>query len=199
MIIGVPIVTCPPRLYQQCTHRQKQSKTVKRQWKQQKSPCTNRYMSIQSPPYTKSASTSAVHVRVRRIHKALRRASTRLAWYRHMPASSSIDIRMLAAEPQWRRQNVKTARSFPGQYGRKAANFAKARRWSLSMWLVSQPGRKPGQKLFSQGIWPVTPWCSAAAAELWQLTVANLASVKQGDYMWMWSLQLLQCAFCLAN
>jgi len=33
---------------------------------------------------------------------------------------------------QWRRQNVKTARSFPGQYGRKAgrkaANFAKARR-----------------------------------------------------------------------
>ena len=37
---------------------------------------------------------------------------------------------------QWRRQNVKTARSFPGQYSRKAshslaANFAKARRWSL--------------------------------------------------------------------
>ena len=26
----------------------------------------------------------------------------------------------------------------------------------------SQPGRKPGQKLFSQGIWPGTPWCSAA-------------------------------------
>ena len=30
----------------------------------------------------------------------------------------------------------------------------------------SQPGRKPerqpGQKLFSQGIWPGAPWCSAA-------------------------------------
>jgi len=29
MTIGVPIVTCLPRLYQQCTNRQKQSKTAK--------------------------------------------------------------------------------------------------------------------------------------------------------------------------
>ena len=39
MTIGVPIVTCLPRLYQQCTNRKKQSKTVKtvkRQSKQQK-------------------------------------------------------------------------------------------------------------------------------------------------------------------
>ena len=34
--IGVPIVTCLPRLYQPCTNHQKQSKTVKRQSKQQK-------------------------------------------------------------------------------------------------------------------------------------------------------------------
>jgi len=27
----------------------------------------------------------------------------------------------------------------------------------------SQPERQPGQKLFSQGIWPGAPWCSAAA------------------------------------
>ena len=33
---SVPIVTGLPRLYQQCTNRQKQSKTVKRQSKQQK-------------------------------------------------------------------------------------------------------------------------------------------------------------------
>ena len=45
MTIVVPIVTCLPRLYQQCTNRQKQSKavknsqkTVKRQSKQQKWP-----------------------------------------------------------------------------------------------------------------------------------------------------------------
>jgi len=25
-----------------------------------------------------------------------------------------------------------------------------------------KPGRQPGQKLFSQGIWPGTPWCSGA-------------------------------------
>jgi len=29
----------------------------------------------------------------------------------------------------------------------------------------SHPGRKPGQKLFSQGIWPGAPWCSAATVE----------------------------------
>jgi len=39
MTIGVPIVTmvtCLPRLYQQCNNRQKQWKTVKKQSKQQK-------------------------------------------------------------------------------------------------------------------------------------------------------------------
>ena len=38
MSIGVPIVTCLPILYQQCINRQKQSKTVKSQSKQQKWP-----------------------------------------------------------------------------------------------------------------------------------------------------------------
>ena len=60
---------------------------------------------------------------------------------------------------QWRRQNVKTARSYPGQYGRKQVY--------MYIYLLrtlrrpegenfSQPGRQPGQKLFSQGIWPAT-------------------------------------------
>ena len=53
LAIGVPIVTCLPRLYQQCTNRQKQTKIVKQQkndhW------CTNRYMSTQSPPNTQSS------------------------------------------------------------------------------------------------------------------------------------------------
>ena len=52
MTIGVPIVTCLPRLYQQCTNRQKQSKDSKNsknhRW------CTNRHMSTQSPPNTQS-------------------------------------------------------------------------------------------------------------------------------------------------
>jgi len=50
--IGVPIVTSLPRLYQQCTNRQKQSKDSQNskndRW------CTNRHMSTQSPPNTQS-------------------------------------------------------------------------------------------------------------------------------------------------
>ena len=55
--IGVPIVTCLPKLYQQCTNRQKQSKdsqTAKNDhW------CTNRHMSTQSPPNTQSRANAA--------------------------------------------------------------------------------------------------------------------------------------------
>ena len=84
MTIGVPVVTGLPRLYQQCTIRQKQSKTVKtakmtigvpivthlprlyqqctNRLKQSKDSqtakndhwCTNRYMSTHSPPNTQS-------------------------------------------------------------------------------------------------------------------------------------------------
>jgi len=71
MGIGVPIVTCLPKLYQQCTHHQKQSKDSQNSkndhW------YTNRHMSTQSPPNTQSPRprlTSAVRVRVRRIHRA---------------------------------------------------------------------------------------------------------------------------------
>ena len=57
MTIGVPIVTCLPRLYQQCTNCQKQSKTGKQQkndhW------CTNRHMSTQSLSNTQSRVISA--------------------------------------------------------------------------------------------------------------------------------------------
>ena len=55
--IGVPIVACLPKLYQQCTNRQKQSKdsqTAKNDhW------CTNRHMSTQSPPNTQSRANAA--------------------------------------------------------------------------------------------------------------------------------------------
>jgi len=54
--IGVPIVTCLPKLYQQCTNRQKQSKTGKRQSNSKK-------MTIGVPIVT------CLHT-VRRIHKA---------------------------------------------------------------------------------------------------------------------------------
>ena len=47
MTTDVPIVTCLPRLYQQCTNRQKQ--TAKNDhW------CADRHMSTQSPPNTQS-------------------------------------------------------------------------------------------------------------------------------------------------
>ena len=60
MTIGVPIVTCLPRLYQQCTNRQKQSKTVKRQSNSKNDHCcTNRHMSTQSPPNTQSRANAA--------------------------------------------------------------------------------------------------------------------------------------------
>ena len=48
MTIGVPIVTGLPRLYQQCTNRQKQSNSENDHW------CTNRHMSTQSLPNTHS-------------------------------------------------------------------------------------------------------------------------------------------------
>ena len=65
MTIGVPIVTCLPRLYEQCTNRQKQSK-------QQKLPLVyqSSHVYTESAEYTKSASASAVRIRVHRIHKA---------------------------------------------------------------------------------------------------------------------------------
>ena len=59
---------------------------------------------------------------------------------------------------QWRRQNVKTARLFPGQYGRFrqviSCNLCEGSKMKIS---VSQGAIKPGQKLFGQGIWPDTP------------------------------------------
>jgi len=78
MTIGVRIVTCLPRLHQQCTNRQKQSKTVQRQSqsKQQKWPLVyqSSHVYTESAEYTKSAYVlrlpSASAVRVRRIHKA---------------------------------------------------------------------------------------------------------------------------------
>jgi len=62
MTIGVPIVTCLPRLYQQqCTSRQKQSKTVK----QQKSPLVyqSSHVYTESAEYTKSTSASAKYTK----------------------------------------------------------------------------------------------------------------------------------------
>jgi len=64
MTIGVPIVTCLPRLYQQCTNRQKQSKDSQNSkndhW------CTiNRHVYTESAEYTKSA--SAVRLKIRQI------------------------------------------------------------------------------------------------------------------------------------
>jgi len=56
MTIGVPIITCLPRLYQQCTNRQKQSKAVKNCQKQSKDSqnskkwCTNRQRSTKTVP-----------------------------------------------------------------------------------------------------------------------------------------------------
>jgi len=72
MTISVPIVTCLSRLYQQCTNRQKQSKTVKRQSKQPKWPLVYQLSHVytESAEYTMSASASASAVRVRRIYKA---------------------------------------------------------------------------------------------------------------------------------
>jgi len=53
---SVPIVTGVPRLYQQCTNRQKQSKGSQNSkndhW------CTNRHMCTQSPPNTQSPGPS---------------------------------------------------------------------------------------------------------------------------------------------
>ena len=50
--VGVPIVTCLPSLYQQCTNGQKQPKdsqnSKNHRW------CTNRRMSTQNPPNTRS-------------------------------------------------------------------------------------------------------------------------------------------------
>jgi len=48
MIIWVPIVTCSPRLYQQCTNRQKQSKDS--QNSKNDNWCTNRHMSTEALP-----------------------------------------------------------------------------------------------------------------------------------------------------
>jgi len=58
MTIGVPIVTCLSRLYQQRTNRQKQSTTVKRQSNQQKLPLVyqSSHVYTESAEYTKSAS-----------------------------------------------------------------------------------------------------------------------------------------------
>ena len=67
--------TVGTRLYQQCTNRHKQSKTVKRQLKEQKWPLVyqSSHVHTESAKYTKSASASAV----RRIHKA---AQAPLPW-----------------------------------------------------------------------------------------------------------------------
>jgi len=90
--IGVAIVTGLPRLYQHCTNRQKQSKTVKRQSKQQKwllvyqssrvyQDCTNsvpiiknsqKLSKIKKKQSKDSQNSKNYHMshRVRRIHKA---------------------------------------------------------------------------------------------------------------------------------
>jgi len=61
MTIGVPIVTCLPRLYQQCTNRQKHSKSVK-----------TAKITIGVPIVTCLHRVRRIHkVRVRRIHKAV--------------------------------------------------------------------------------------------------------------------------------
>jgi len=60
MTIGVPMVTCLPKVYQQCTNRQKQSKHSQNS-KNDRS-CTNRHMSTQSPPNTQSPSLTHNHL-----------------------------------------------------------------------------------------------------------------------------------------
>jgi len=49
---------------------------------------------------------------------------------------------------QWRRQNVKTARSFPGQYGRKAGHLPRLTFCSKEWWVTPElelgQGRWPG-------------------------------------------------------
>jgi len=55
MTIGVPIVTGLPRLYQQCTNRQKQSNSKNDHW------CTNGHISTQSPPNTQSLHLPNTH------------------------------------------------------------------------------------------------------------------------------------------
>jgi len=52
--IGTPMVIFVPKVYQQCTNRQKQAKTAKRQSNSKNDRCTNRHMSTQSPPNTRS-------------------------------------------------------------------------------------------------------------------------------------------------
>ena len=61
VIFAFFVITCLPRLYQQCTNRQKQSTTVKRQPKQQKWPLVyqSSHVPTESTEHTKSASTSA--------------------------------------------------------------------------------------------------------------------------------------------
>jgi len=65
MTIGVPIVTCLPRLYQQCTNRQKQSKTVKKDSQNSKNDhwCTNRHMSTKTVPTVYKSSKKSKHSR----------------------------------------------------------------------------------------------------------------------------------------
>ena len=55
--IGTPMVIFVPKVYQQCTNRQKQAKTAKRQSKQQKWPVyQSSHVYTESAEYTKSAS-----------------------------------------------------------------------------------------------------------------------------------------------
>jgi len=59
MTIGVPIVTCLPRLYRQCTNSVPIVKNSQKQSKDSKNSknnhcCTNRHMSTQSSPNTQS-------------------------------------------------------------------------------------------------------------------------------------------------
>jgi len=81
-----PLVYQSSHVYQGFTNSVPIVKNSQKTVKQQKWPLVyqSSHVYSESAEYTKSA----VCVRVRRTHKALRLASIRLAWYRHMPASS---------------------------------------------------------------------------------------------------------------
>ena len=68
---------------------------------------------------------------------------------------------------QWRRQAVKTGswgRSFTSHY---SATQVSGHQYSPVSWifLLTQPGRQPGCKLFNTVLWPGAPWCNDATVK----------------------------------
>ena len=80
MTIGVPIVICLPRLYQQCTNSVPIDKTVK-----------NSQKTVKTAKMTIMYQSSAVRVRVHRIHKALSLTNSRDGQYRGLGVQFTFD------------------------------------------------------------------------------------------------------------